>query len=308
MKKFALFALVTAFLLTASSMSALAQETIQVYAPPTPTSIPLLLAAQNLDNVEVTIYSNHSQAHTLFLRGDIPILTTGLSVGVNFFKNDVPVQMINSYVSGLTYLVTRDKQVENFRELQGKNLYFPFEGAPIEEITTYFVKQEGLSLKDDFKVMYAPFTSSLELLKKGDVDAVALPQPLATMATAQENVYLSFSFQEKWVALTGNEGSYPQVGTFVKKEWAQTHQDVITALHQELEKAVKFVQEHPEDAVAQTKDAFKFPEKMLLAAVSKIGFDLKTSSALKQNILDYYQTLGHPLDETFDAFFYFDSK
>ena len=114
-----------------------ATDQIQIYTPPTPSSIPLILAARNLENTKVTIFANHSQAHTLFLRDDVPILVTGLSVGIDFFRQGIPVQIVNSYISGLTYLVTRGKPVQTFRELQGQELYLPFEGSPIEEITKF---------------------------------------------------------------------------------------------------------------------------------------------------------------------------
>lgn len=285
-----------------------AQEPLQIYVPPTPSSIPLILAAQNMENTEITIFSNHSQAHTLFLRGDIPILTTGLSVGVNFFKSDIPIQMINSYVSGLSYLITRDKKVESFQELQGEAIYIPFEGSPIEEITKFFVEQEGLEWKKDFKPVYSPFPSSLELLKKGEAQVVVLPQPLATIAAAQENNFISFGYKGKWDMLTDSTKGYPQVGTFVKQDWAITHRDAIHNLNEEIEKALQLIQENPEQAVESTKEHFKFPEKILLASLKKTAFYLSTSAELKQQVEQYYQALGNPLDETFDAFFYLDPQ
>lgn len=285
-----------------------AQDVYQLYAPPTPTSIPLLLAARNMENLEVTIFSNHSQANTLFLRGDIDILVTGLSVGMNFFQNQVPVQMLNSYISGLTYLVTRGKQVQNFREIQGKQIYIPFEGSPIEEITRFFAEQEGLIWGTDLKPVYAPFPSSLELLKKGQADVVALPQPLATIAATDENIFLSLSYTKVWNTMTDSQNGYPQVGAFVKTDWAARHNEIITELHQELGKALELIAANPQEAVALTKEKFQFPEKVLLASLGRIDFLLVTSEALKQDVSTYYQTIGRPLDETFDAFFYLDPQ
>ncbi len=295
------------FMVFASS-SSFAENPIHLYAPPTPSSIPILLAAGNMDNVEVTVFSNHSQAHTLFLRGDTQVLTTGLSVGVNFFNNDIPVQMINSYVSGLSHLVTRDRQVSRFQELQGEDIYLPFEGSPLEEVTRYFVQQEGLEWKKDIQPVYSPFPSSLELLKKGDAQVVVLPQPLATVAAAQEDIFVSFGYKEKWDALTGGTTGYPQVGTFVKADWAAEHKDFIRTFHQELETALQLIQDDPAQAVALTQGAFKFPEKILIAALKKTDFHLSTSTELQEDIRAYYRTVGAPLDDTFDAFFYLDQE
>ena len=90
-----------------------------IYAPATPSSIPILLAARHMDDAEVTIFTNHAQANALFLRGDVDILVTGLSVGVDLFKNGAPVQVIDSYVAGLTYLVTYGKNGRALRRSEG---------------------------------------------------------------------------------------------------------------------------------------------------------------------------------------------
>lgn len=287
----------------------LAEARIRIYAPPTPSSIPLILAAQNLPDADITIFANHSQAHTLFLRDDVQILVTGLSVGLDFFRQGIPVQIVNSYVSGLTYLVTKDKPVQTFRELQGQELYLPFEGSPIEEITRFFAAREGLDLKKDFKVLYAPFPSVLELLKQGKVAAVALPEPSVTLAITQGNGQLAFGYKDKWDALTGGTTGYPQVGTFVKKSWAETHREVLQRLDEELAKALQLVKADPQKAVELTKTYFQFPDKILLTSLGRTAFDSKTAQALKQEITGYYQTIGSPLDEkTFNAFFGLDSK
>ena len=45
-----------------------APSPVVIYAPATPSSVPVLLAAQQMENAEVTIFTDHAQAHTLFLR------------------------------------------------------------------------------------------------------------------------------------------------------------------------------------------------------------------------------------------------
>jgi NitT/TauT family transport system substrate-binding protein len=309
MQKTCLVVLVVGVLIMLCPLAALAEPRIQIYAPPTPSSIPFLLAARHLDNMDVTIFANQSQAHTLFLRDDVQILVTGLSVGINFFKEGVPVRIVNSYVSGLTYLVTSAKPVQHFRELQGQELYLPFEGSPIEEVTKFFVKQEGLDLKNDFKVVYSPFPAMLELLKKGQAKAVALPEPSVTIALTQGNGVLSFGYKDRWDELTGGITGYPQVGTFVKMSWAVTHQDLLQRLNQELANALQLIRDNPQQAVALTKSQFQFAEPVLLTSLTRTAFDLKIGQALKQDIIRYYQLIGTPLDEqAFNAFFDLDSQ
>jgi len=101
-----------------------------IYAPATPASIPVLLAARHIEGAEVTIFANHAQANAQFLRGEIDILVTGLSVGLELFNNGAPVQVIDSYVAGMTYLVTRGQPINDLTELKGRSVYLPLRGRP----------------------------------------------------------------------------------------------------------------------------------------------------------------------------------
>lgn len=300
---------------TATATSGVGEKLV-IYAPATPSSVPVLLVAQRMllnaaggEKIEVSIFTDQSKASTLFLRGDVTMLVTGLSVGVEFFKNGAPVQMVNSYVAGLTYLVTYGKKVNSFSELKGQEIYIPFEGSPIEEITRFFVEQEDLTWKRDIKPIYSPFPSSVELLKQGKAAAVALPEPYVSLVEKQDRVYISLNYKEKWDALTGSANGYPQVGTFVKQDWAAAHPDLIAQFNTELVNALQFIHQDPAAAVEQTKADFSFPPQVLLASLQRTDFSFTKSDAMVQEIQRYYQRIGKPLNgKTFAPFFYRDQK
>lgn len=259
-------------------------------------------------DAEVTIFTNHTQANAQFLRGDVDILVTGLSVGIDMFKNGAPVQAIDSYVAGLTYLVTYGKKVERFADLKGQEIYFPFEGSPIEEITQFFIAQEGLAWKTEIKPIYSPFASSVELLKQGKATAVALPEPSVSLVANQPNLYISLDYRALWDKATGSTTGYPQVTPLVKQAWAAAHAGVIARFNDEVAAAVKVIQENPAAAVTQTQAALGLPEGILGAALQRTAFSFSSGAALMQEIQTYYQTIGKPLDETFDTFFYRSSQ
>ncbi len=90
----------------------------------------------------VEIFDNHPpQAHAQFMAEDNLVLVTGLSVGVDMFKNDVPpLQLINTNVTGLSYLVSCNLEINSFADLAGHEIYLPFEGSPpLEETTRFFL-------------------------------------------------------------------------------------------------------------------------------------------------------------------------
>jgi NitT/TauT family transport system substrate-binding protein len=278
-----------------------------IYAPATPASIPVLLAARHIEGAEVTIFTNHAQANAQFLRGEVDILVTGLSVGLELFNNGAPVQIIDSYVAGMTYLVTRGQPVESVAELRGRSIYLPFEGSPTEEVTRFFVEQAGLQWGTDVQPIYAPFTSSVELLKQGRADVVVLPEPLVSLIEGQPDLHVSLSYRELWDTLTGSSRGYPQVTPFVTHEWAAANADLVDRFNAEIAAALKSIEADPAGAVAQTHEALSLPEPVLVAALSRTDFAYIGGAELAEAIRGYYEAIRKPLDATYDAFFYRDS-
>ncbi len=284
---------------------------ITLYAPATTSSVPVILAAQQLSGhagteeaIDLTIFSNHSQANTLFLRGDVDILVTGLSVGLGFFRNGAPVQVINCNVSGLTYLVTYGRQVDSFAQLKGEPLYVPFEGSPIEETSRFFAEQEGLIWKQDIVPVYASPDSAFALLKQGKAAAAALPEPYVSLAEQEPQVHVSVSYRARWDALTGSSQGYPQVCAFARKDWIDAHPPAVARFNEELAKAILAVRRDPAAAAQQTEDALGFTQETLLSALRRTDFDLRDSDEMAQEIRRYYRIVGKPLDTSYDPFFY----
>jgi NitT/TauT family transport system substrate-binding protein len=257
-----------------------------------------------LPNASVTIYTNHSQANTLFLRGDTDILVTGLSVGVSMFENGAPVQMVNSFVTDLTYLVTYGQPVERFADLAGQEIYLPFEGSPTEEITRFLAEQDGLVWGEDIKPVYSPFPASVELLRQGKAKAVVLPEPFVSMVQGDEQIFVSLNYRQAWEAQAGGNSSYPQVAVLVNRDWAAQHSAEIEAFNQALADAIQTVQQDPVAAIEQTGSAFSFPQPVMLAALQRTGFAPFTGEALANSVLQYYQTIGEPMNDEFKTFFY----
>ena len=281
---------------------------IVIAGPATPSSIPLILAAEKMGNATVQIIQNNSQANTSFLRGEITILASGLSVGVDLRKNEAPVQVLNTYVTGLSYLVTYGEQVKSLSDLKGQEIYLPFEGSPIEEATMFLAQKEGLTWDADLKPVYSPFDASVALLKEGKAKAVVLPEPFVTLIEKEPNIFISVDYYANWNEAAGTTDGYPQVGTFVNAEWAASNPDQVAAFNAAMAEAIQFIQEHPEEAVAKVKDNFKLPEAVLLRSIQRTHFSLLTGDALKEGVAGYYTEIGKPLDDNYADFYYLPAK
>jgi NitT/TauT family transport system substrate-binding protein len=279
-------------------------QSYTLYAPGSTSSIPVILAASSLPEVELVLFSDHSQANAMLLRGDTQMLVTGLSVGVDMFRNGAPVQLVNNYVTGLSYLVTSGEPVTDFRGLHGKEVIVPFEGSPIEEISAFLAQQDGLTWGSDIMPKYSPFDASVVLLKQGQAQAVILPEPLVSSLEGQPNIFVNFGLEEVWNQHNPQSQGYPQVGVLVNSQWAAEHPAEIERFNQALATAIARVQQDPAGAVAEVASSFKQPPPILEKALGRTTYHLTTGSELQQLVSSYYTTIGKPLDETFTDFTY----
>lgn len=279
-------------------------NTLIIAGPATPSSIPLILAAENLENTQVQIIQNQAQANAAFLRGEINILVSGLSVGADLRKNGAPVQLLNTYVTGLSFLVTYGEKVESLSGLKGQEIHLPFEGSPIEEATMFLAEKEGLDWGTDLKPVYSPFDASVALLREGKARAVVLPEPFVTLVENDPNLFISLDYFSAWNAATQTEAGYPQVGAFVNAEWARQNPEQLAAFNAALAEAIRFIQENPEEAVAKVKEQFQLPEAVLLRSLQRTRFGLSTGEAMQTNVNGYYNLIGKPLDGNFADFYY----
>jgi hypothetical protein len=55
--------------------------------------------------------------------------------------------------------------------------------------------------------------------------------------------------------------------------------------------------------VAEVKDQFQLPVNVLTSGLGRTEFFFESGAGLKKAIQDYYQTIGKPLDESFEDFF-----
>jgi len=279
-----------------------AERPAWISAPASPSSVPIVLAAREVPGLVLKWFDNHSTAHALFLRGDVQILSTGLSVGVRFFRQGMPVRMIGSTVSGLTFLIA-DAPVRNFRDLCGRTLVLPFEGSPIEEVTRFLMEQEGLVWGRDIPIAYAPFPATVNRVRQGTVHAAALPEPYVSQLAVAGACRIVLDYADLWDRRTGTAFGYPQVGLFVHENWAKEHPELLRRFMDALARAVARVTQNPAAAAGETAAELPFPPEVLKNALARMRFRMLRQAQLRETVTGYYQTIGHPLDASFDRFF-----
>ena len=277
---------------------------VTIYAPASTSSVPVILAAGKMDNVELVLFSNQTQANVEFLRGDAQVMVTGLSVGFDLKKNGAPLQLINTYVNGLSYLVSYGFEANSFSDLKGKSVYVPFEGSPIEEAAAYLAGNEGVAWKTDITPVYSPFDASIALLKEGKLEAVILPEPMVSLVEGLPSVFVGPSLYSLWNQYNPGDDGYPQVGTIINVDFAAKNPAFVEQFNEALAAAITETQADPAAAVEAVKDQFKIPAPKMAAAMGRTHYHLLTAAEMQSAVEKYYEVIGKPLSDEFEGFYY----
>jgi NitT/TauT family transport system substrate-binding protein len=262
---------------------------ITVMAPDNPSSIPLILAADHIPDLGVKLFTNHAQAHSLFMGGKIPLLMTGYAVGESFAQRGVPVKMIASWVSGLNYLVTAEAQYESFANLKGQKIYFPFQGSPIEKLSLWLAEKEGLNIAGDLEVGYLPFVSMLEMMRQGKVRNAVMPVSSALQIVDGERYFFSFNLNDKWLQLTGSD-FYPQVCLFANTN--ENIDQILPELLVELEQACLIIENNPQKALDLIGNRLSYSPQIIRRSLELQSFELLSGKELQAAMEQYFEKSG----------------
>lgn len=271
------------FLITVFSL-----YSVSISAPDNPSSLPLIIAADNIDELVIDIFSNHTQAHSLFMSGRIDLLMTGYAVGESFALRGVPVKLIASWVNGMNYLVTADTVYADFTQLKGQKIYFPFQGSPIEKMSLWLAEQEGLR-QSDWETGYLPFVSMLQLMRQGQVKNAVMPVSSALKIVDNKSYFLSFDLNDKWQEYT-NTSFYPQVCLFARDN--NGHQQLIARLLNELQNAVDLINSDPQSAIDIAAARLSYSPEIISKSLELYDFELLYGKELQTAMDIFYEKSG----------------
>ncbi len=270
--------------------------------PGTPSSLPVIIAAKEIG--EVKIVHNRAQAHAGFLRGDTDILLTGLSVGLKFYDQGQQIKAFASHVSSLSYLVYNTettKAVDSFAELKGKKIWLPFPGSPLEEITAYFARQEGLELGKDIETGYSDFQSSVKRLQLGKIEVAALPEPFVSLALKDNKLKTGIDFSKLYQKY--NRVDYPQVVLLGKDNWLKENKALLKRFKQELTRAIELCETDLQQAIELVKGSYSFSDEILSESLTRTKFSLQYDKELEETVYTYYKNIGKELDGKYSELF-----
>jgi ABC-type nitrate/sulfonate/bicarbonate transport system substrate-binding protein len=275
------------------------QPPVRILVPQTTAALPFLIMARDQSvagaQISVSFFANHAQALALLLRGDAELLLSGTSQGWENRLDGSPLVMVDSGVWGISSLVGKDASITGFTDLKGKRIAMPFPGSPLDFQSRALLAFDKLDPDKDVTFSYGPFPQSLQRLQAGQVDAVALPEPLATSVVRQNGLKRLVDYSKAWARLTGGDPQSPQVSLFTSEQYAADHRSLMAAVVAAWDAATRAVNADPAAAAAQFSAALAVDAGILEEATRNTLLAVPSPAENKTRVLAYYALVARYL-------------
>jgi NitT/TauT family transport system substrate-binding protein len=283
---------------------------LKVLVPQANAALPFLLMEKDdtVPGASLTVsqFIAHAQALAILLRGEADLLVTGTSQGWENRLGGSPIVIVDTGIWGVSSLVGRDPSIRSSADLKGRKIALPFPGAPLDLQTRSILARENIDPDRDLTISYGPFPQSIARLVAGQIDAAALPEPMATMAVREKGLHRLFTYADAWARATGGDRMSPQVSLFATEGFLRSHAALMPVLIEAWRKASAAVDADPVRTASRFASALSSDPAVLEEAVRNTLFAVPSPEENRTRVLAYYKDItrwlpgeNRPLDEGF---------
>ncbi len=263
---------------------------LTILYPQSVSSIPMLMVIEGYPNdYSGEFFTDHPQALAQLLQGEIDLLSTGYSVGLNRFNAAGDIRLLATPVWSVSALMTAEP-IDSLADLAGGTVYSPFEGSPIDIYLNGIFSEAGLT--GQVEIAYAPFPQSAGLLAQKKIDAAVLVEPLASKLEIAGAAYRFENLYEGWARVTGGEPRSPQVSVFARASTVDENAASLALFQERYAKAVEAVAADPAGAAAHFAEELGFPVPVVQKALENTLFEMPADAEVKAILESYSRAIG----------------
>ena len=152
---------------------------------------------------------------------DLCVIPTNIAAG--FYNAGMPLRMLAVTVWGILHVLANRDELRDWPDLTGARIAIPLKGNMPDTIFSSLANKLGLDLASEAQVTYADsYVIAKDQLVAGEVDAVVLPEPLATAAVMEgPGVRRMLDLQAEWARAHGGEPRFPQACAVISARRAE---------------------------------------------------------------------------------------
>jgi NitT/TauT family transport system substrate-binding protein len=289
--------LIIAMAAAAVLLGAQERVNLKVMVPSSTAALPLLrLVEQGLpDGIRLSCetFLGHPQALALLLRGEADLLLTGTSQGWENYLAGGPLVLVNTGIWAISSLIGNADAppLSSLGELAGKRLALPFPGSPLDFQTRYILAHRGLDPDRDLRIIYLAFGQSVPLLLSGQLDAAALPEPLATDLVLKRGLSRLLEYGRAWAEAYGGDPRSPQVSLFATRTFLSKNSGKVRRLVEAWTRASEEVARDPQGAARAHAAVLDLAPEVVAVAAGQTLFWVPSAEENFRRVTEYYEAV-----------------
>ncbi len=234
---------------------------------------------ENGINIRLVQFNNGGDLMTAMASGDVDVGYVGITPVLSSIEKGVPVKVISAaQTEGSGIVVAKDSGINSVSDLAGKKIATPGEASIQHMLLTYYLKQNGMSIKD-VKVSAMKVPSMNDALKTGKIDGMITFEPYVTIAKENGAVKLVDSS-----VILPNHPCCVVVASdkFIENNPNETQK--ILEIH---ENATAFINNNTDEAAGLLPDDIVSDVELEKKALSGFPFISGLSDDFKQDVMDF---------------------
>ena len=253
------------------------------------------MMTENDGTYELTLVSAPAEVNALVISGQVDIASVPINAGaVLYNKTEGGVKALALTTRGMLYVLEKGDTIQSVQDLEGKTILYAGQGATPEYVTEYILSTFGVNATLETEAEHAAVASKAI---EGLADIVLLPEPMVTNVLMKNPDFrVALDITEAFAEAAQQNGvSDAQLSMSVviaRKEFAETHPDLVEAFMKDLEASIAFANENVAQAAQEIADlgiiaAAKVAEKALPSCrlVFVSGEDMRAQAAPLYEIL-----------------------
>ncbi len=195
--------------------------------------------------VEIIIKNDPQQIQSLMLKNELEFAILPTVMAANLYNKNVPYQMMACPVWGTLYLLSRDKNIQSFQQIAGREVAVFGQGATPDILLRNKIENEGIeNVAFDFN-----YNSNNDLaiaLLNSKVDLAVVSEPMVSLILNKDKeISIVTPIDCEEYLLNMFKDIFVQTAFLVNTDFANTHPLIVTELNEQYIKSCNFINEQP---------------------------------------------------------------
>lgn len=277
------------------------KNSLDIWSAPALIGLPLAIAMRNgkardMLNLNYKEWRNPDQLRAGFAGGSFMLCASPCNIAANLYNQGVDVKMLNILTNGLNYIFSKNQNINELKDLQGKKLIMSFKNDLPDIIFQALCKAFGVDI-EQINITYVQTPpEAVMLFLRREFDAILTQEPIASamQLKAQNNgikIHRSIDIQTLWASKFQDCPQIPQAGLIVRGEFYQRNLEFFNTFYNDLQNALKWINSSPNQAAKFGTKYLLAPQDAIKNAIAYSNFTLQKCSDITKSLNNFFEII-----------------